>query len=1299
MSNTGQAKGVTIPSHRAGIGAGDSESVLIPKQYGRIAEWVNKHIRSRHAHGAGALFPPDYLVASEWATEVAAGRGTEGQTVYTYQGVAVVLYSTIQAAVDAWKTSAVKKSIFIADGTYTEDVVVQTANAGATVQPITIEGFGDTGVFIDGDITFDGLFATTGVGEWRAPSVIRNLRVSAAGASAGDLFFGQTSVSEANVITGLQFENCTFEGKIKPISEGTDHAVTLLRDGFTNCTFGGLDDNSRVFVIDDTHFTDVTFAGLFSMAEGVGTSTSKIGTSGTAYPATFKGVLFRGGAKIGDIWAGKWSLCTFDGVSGSDYALWISGGDYLYGPRIGDAIFDACTFDYVAGTDAEWAFIKLGSDQTIGSSDWENLVISNPIFRVPNDPTGTNPIHAVWWVGETTNSLPKIVFSGPALIEDTAGNRLEDVTTDPASTTIKGTFRDSVFGPCLPPNFNVELGTGSTNNIYIGTGTVSGDGAAGCADVPGDLAPNDAQYLTLALDGDLSAERRFVPGTGLTATDDGADGDYHLIHATDASAIPSAHHAKYLDSEAVAALVAYSGGDLTFYDTLYLGANDVRSGLLGIYGKGTGYAHGGLLKIYLATDHDTAFDNYDIFAYEDDLIIQHDSVDDLVIKADHSIQIPNGALTIDSTAKIGASGAPDASAVLELSSTTKGFLPPRLTTAQRDAIGSPATGLIVFNTTVGNPGFYAGAWKGLAVLDGLSGGQTLIGGPGAGDDLVLQSTSHATKGNIILPMTGAADYNLRSVYSGSSNPGRYCLNWEHVTEDATMHPDADVRQFLINAHSLYEIADRNGDVASAENGGPSITINAGEADLEAKYDDQMLDGRQWWGILITGGTGSGQMREITAVAGKVATVDHTWDTIPDATSTYAIHSMHRHLKFYAKGDGTWAGSQWSAIEIPFGQASGYRGVYLPNGFYMQSTVDAGVRMYAAQAAPWWQCYMEFPNYNAAYTNAQFRFGRGTNVTSLLFTWFKGDNTNTPIATMDCSNAKLTIDTIDELTANAGVTIEGSKLLDSFIELAEIAKPANPADGSGRLYMKNDDKVYFLSTGGVEYDLCAESGAVLADGTVPLTADWNVGAFKLTMDELVVTSAANDPLALLTSTRAGNEGAVLQLYQNSASPAASDTIGSIEFWGLDDDAPANKTFYGRFLCQSQDISDGSEDGIFKWYLTEAGAGVADPTAANYAMALGSTGLLYLDASTGGSQAHAEEFDALDDPLVLRQMYHPDRATREDYREELVSIGVMERVPEARSGYHLKLQPMLALLAGGIYQLAERVERLEAATCRN
>lgn len=56
--------------------------------------------------------------------------------------------------------------------------------------------------------------------------------------------------------------------------------------------------------------------------------------------------------------------------------------------------------------------------------------------------------------------------------------------------------------------------------------------------------------------------------------------------------------------------------------------------------------------------------------------------------------------------------APAATALLDVSSTSKGFLPPRMMTTQRDAITSPATGLMIFNTTNAAFEFYNGtAWS------------------------------------------------------------------------------------------------------------------------------------------------------------------------------------------------------------------------------------------------------------------------------------------------------------------------------------------------------------------------------------------------------------------------------------------------------------------------------------------------------------------------------------------------------------------------------------------------------------
>jgi uncharacterized protein (TIGR02145 family) len=54
----------------------------------------------------------------------------------------------------------------------------------------------------------------------------------------------------------------------------------------------------------------------------------------------------------------------------------------------------------------------------------------------------------------------------------------------------------------------------------------------------------------------------------------------------------------------------------------------------------------------------------------------------------------------------------DASAMLDVKSTTKGFLPPRLTELQRIQMSNPADGLVIFNTTTGYINFYAaGSWN------------------------------------------------------------------------------------------------------------------------------------------------------------------------------------------------------------------------------------------------------------------------------------------------------------------------------------------------------------------------------------------------------------------------------------------------------------------------------------------------------------------------------------------------------------------------------------------------------------
>jgi hypothetical protein len=58
-----------------------------------------------------------------------------------------------------------------------------------------------------------------------------------------------------------------------------------------------------------------------------------------------------------------------------------------------------------------------------------------------------------------------------------------------------------------------------------------------------------------------------------------------------------------------------------------------------------------------------------------------------------------------------ATASPNASAQMQIDSTSRGFLPPRMTTAQKNAIGTPAAGLMVYDTTLNKLCVYTTAWE------------------------------------------------------------------------------------------------------------------------------------------------------------------------------------------------------------------------------------------------------------------------------------------------------------------------------------------------------------------------------------------------------------------------------------------------------------------------------------------------------------------------------------------------------------------------------------------------------------
>jgi hypothetical protein len=89
----------------------------------------------------------------------------------------------------------------------------------------------------------------------------------------------------------------------------------------------------------------------------------------------------------------------------------------------------------------------------------------------------------------------------------------------------------------------------------------------------------------------------------------------------------------------------------------------------------------------------------------------------LQIRVNGATNTSNGTLStlFFSSGNVGIGTSTDvASSILTLASTTKGFLMPRMTTTERNAISSPATGLIVYDTTDNEFDYYNGtAWVGI----------------------------------------------------------------------------------------------------------------------------------------------------------------------------------------------------------------------------------------------------------------------------------------------------------------------------------------------------------------------------------------------------------------------------------------------------------------------------------------------------------------------------------------------------------------------------------------------------------
>lgn len=128
------------------------------------------------------------------------------------------------------------------------------------------------------------------------------------------------------------------------------------------------------------------------------------------------------------------------------------------------------------------------------------------------DPAASEPVHRQQ-VEAALQRLAKLIAANTTA-DGALENRVIDLEDAPASYTAENA-RDDI-GAALVAGTDISI----TVNDPANTITIASTASAG--------APTGAQYLCLATHASLSAERVFVPSTGLSAVDGGANGNYTL---------------------------------------------------------------------------------------------------------------------------------------------------------------------------------------------------------------------------------------------------------------------------------------------------------------------------------------------------------------------------------------------------------------------------------------------------------------------------------------------------------------------------------------------------------------------------------------------------------------------------------------------------------------------------------------------------------------------------------------------------------------------------------------------------
>ena len=218
-------------------------------------------------------------------------------------------------------------------------------------------------------------------------------------------------------------------------------------------------------------------------------------------------------------------------------------------------------------------------------------------------------------------------------------------------------------------------------------------------------------------------------------------------------------------------------------------------------------------------------------------------------------------LTAITSAQVGiGTTTPDASSALDITSTTGGLLVPRMTETQRDAISSPASGLMIYQTD-GTVGFYyynGSSWANVGYTEALvfanpdvAANTAKVGLPAGGSEgQVLKIVSgvptwaDASAGGIYYQDADGDGYgDISEILVAISAPSGYVSN----------NTDCDDTDATINPETIwYEDADNDGygNASISETGCVSTFTNASLDNTDCDDQDSTLSPNTVWYIAV-----------------------------------------------------------------------------------------------------------------------------------------------------------------------------------------------------------------------------------------------------------------------------------------------------------------------------------------------------------------------------------------------------------------------------------------------------------------